>query len=130
MEVLAELIGIHYPAICVSAKTGAGLGLIGSLLFQGLGIVRVYTKVPGRPPDMGRPFTVFAGEHAPYIWMRTPDGLSSWDFFDKLLESCHVIGTPGSGFGPSGEGYFRLSAFNSHENVEDAISRITRAFGS
>jgi LL-diaminopimelate aminotransferase len=75
-------------------------------------------------------FSVFAGDHAPYIWMRTPDGLSSWDFFDKLLETCHVIGTPGSGFGPSGEGYFRLSAFNSHENVEDAIKRISQAFGS
>ena len=75
-------------------------------------------------------FTVFGGEHAPYIWMRTPDGLASWDFFDKLLESCHVIGTPGSGFGPSGEGYFRLSAFNSHANVEDAIERVAKAFGS
>ena len=78
----------------------------------------------------GAGFTVFAGEHAPYIWMRTPESLSSWDFFDKLLDTCHVVGTPGSGFGPSGEGYFRLSAFNSHENVEDAIDRIREAFGS
>ena len=74
-------------------------------------------------------FRIFAGQHSPYIWLRTPDGLSSWDFFDRLLQDCHVIGTPGSGFGPSGEGYFRLSAFNSHENVEDAIGRISKAFG-
>jgi LL-diaminopimelate aminotransferase len=75
-------------------------------------------------------FTVFAGEHAPYIWMRTPDGLTSWEFFDRLLNEASVVGTPGSGFGPSGEGYFRISAFNSRENVDEAISRIRQAFGS
>ena len=75
-------------------------------------------------------FEVFGGEHAPYIWMRTPEGLSSWDFFDELLKKTHVVGTPGSGFGPSGEGYFRLSAFNSTENVDEAISRVRKAFGN
>jgi LL-diaminopimelate aminotransferase len=75
-------------------------------------------------------FSVFGGEHAPYIWMRTPGGLSSWDFFDQLLESAHVVGTPGSGFGPSGEGYFRISAFNSHENVDEAIERIKKGFAA
>ncbi|MDG2305967.1 MAG: LL-diaminopimelate aminotransferase [Candidatus Binatia bacterium] len=70
---------------------------------------------------------VYGGENAPYIWFRTPAGLGSWDFFDKLLEKTHVVGTPGSGFGPSGEGYFRLSAFNSREKVEEAISRVTEA---
>jgi LL-diaminopimelate aminotransferase len=60
--------------------------------------------------------------------MRTPGSLDSWGFFDQLLERCHVIGTPGSGFGPAGEGYFRLSAFNSRENVEEAIERIRGAF--
>jgi LL-diaminopimelate aminotransferase len=74
-------------------------------------------------------FTVFGGVHAPYIWMRTPRGLSSWDFFDRLLSEAHVVGTPGSGFGPAGEGYLRLSAFNSRENVEEALARIRRAFG-
>ncbi|MEO1912604.1 MAG: LL-diaminopimelate aminotransferase [Myxococcales bacterium] len=69
-------------------------------------------------------FTVFGGEHAPYIWMRTPDGQTSWDCFDTLLSRAQVVGTPGSGFGPSGEGYFRISAFNSRENVEEAIRRI------
>jgi LL-diaminopimelate aminotransferase len=72
-------------------------------------------------------FTVHGGEHAPYVWLRTPAGLSSWDFFDRLLERAHVVGTPGSGFGPSGEGYLRLSAFNSRENVDEAMSRIASA---
>jgi LL-diaminopimelate aminotransferase len=72
-------------------------------------------------------FEVHGGVDAPYIWLRTPKGLSSWDFFDRLLEKSHVVGTPGAGFGPSGEGYFRLSAFNSRENVAEAIERITRA---
>ena len=72
-------------------------------------------------------FTVYGGTNAPYIWLRTPKGLSSWDFFDRLLSQAHVVGTPGSGFGPSGEGYFRLSAFNSRANVEEAVARIGRA---
>ena len=73
-------------------------------------------------------FTVFGGEHAPYIWLRTPSGVASWEFFDQLLNKTHVVGTPGSGFGPAGEGYFRLSAFNSHEKVDEAIDRIRKAF--
>ncbi|MFP6622244.1 MAG: LL-diaminopimelate aminotransferase [Myxococcota bacterium] len=73
-------------------------------------------------------FTVFGGEHAPYVWLRTPVGITSWDFFDQLLQKTHVVGTPGSGFGPAGEGYFRISAFNSHENVDEAIDRIRKAF--
>jgi LL-diaminopimelate aminotransferase len=72
-------------------------------------------------------FTVHGGVDAPYIWLRTPKGLSSWDFFDRLLERASVVGTPGAGFGPSGEGYFRLSAFNSREKVEEATRRIARA---
>ena len=68
--------------------------------------------------------TVYGGENAPYIWLKTPHGLSSWDFFDKLLNEAHVVGTPGSGFGPSGEGYFRLTAFGSRAQTEEAIERI------
>ncbi len=68
--------------------------------------------------------TVYGGEHAPYVWLKTPGGTSSWDFFDLLLEKSHLVGTPGSGFGASGEGYFRLSAFNSRENVEAALERV------
>ncbi|MEQ9553785.1 MAG: LL-diaminopimelate aminotransferase [Coleofasciculus sp. G3-WIS-01] len=72
--------------------------------------------------------SVYGGVHAPYIWVKTPNGLSSWDFFDKLLQTCYVVGTPGSGFGAVGEGYFRISAFNSRENVEEAMKRITQKF--
>lgn len=72
--------------------------------------------------------TVYGGVNAPYVWVKTPTGLSSWDFFDKLLQSCNVVGTPGSGFGAAGEGYFRISAFNSRENVNEAMKRITEKF--
>ncbi len=70
--------------------------------------------------------TVYGGENAPYLWLKTVGGLSSWDFFDKLLRECHVVGTPGSGFGPSGEGFFRLSAFGDRDNIEEAVARIRR----
>lgn len=73
-------------------------------------------------------FRCFGGEHAPYLWMQTPDGLSSWDCFDRLLAGAHVVTTPGAGFGASGEGFVRISAFNSRENVERAIPRIQQAF--
>ncbi len=72
--------------------------------------------------------SVYGGINAPYVWVKTPHGLSSWDFFDKLLHTCNVVGTPGSGFGAAGEGYFRISAFNSRENVEEAMKRITEKF--
>jgi LL-diaminopimelate aminotransferase len=71
-------------------------------------------------------FTVYGGRNAPYIWMKTADGMSSWEFFDLLLAESHVVGTPGSGFGPSGEGYFRLSAFGSREKTEEAVKRIRK----
>jgi LL-diaminopimelate aminotransferase len=71
---------------------------------------------------------VYGGTNAPYVWVETPHGLSSWDFFDKLLNTVNVVGTPGSGFGAAGEGYFRISAFNSRENVEEAMRRITEKF--
>jgi LL-diaminopimelate aminotransferase len=67
---------------------------------------------------------VYGGVNAPYVWLKTPNNLKSWEFFDKLLNECHVVGTPGSGFGAAGEGYFRLSAFNSRENANEAMQRI------
>src|SRR5205814_1219116 len=70
--------------------------------------------------------TVYGGVNAPYVWLKTPGSESSWDFFDRLLNEAHLVGTPGSGFGASGEGYFRLSAFNSRENVEEAVRRIQK----
>ena len=76
----------------------------------------------------GAGFDVYGGVNAPYIWLKTPHKLSSWDFFDKLLQTTNVVGTPGSGFGAAGEGYFRISAFNSRENVEEAMKRITEQF--
>ena len=69
-------------------------------------------------------YTVSGGVNAPYIWLKTPDKMTSWEFFDYLLEKANVVGTPGAGFGPSGEGYFRLTAFGSYENTVEAINRI------
>lgn len=69
---------------------------------------------------------VYGGVNAPYIWIKTPGGMSSWDFFDLLLSECNVAGTPGSGFGPSGEGYFRLTAFGRYENTVEAVERLKK----
>lgn len=71
-------------------------------------------------------YTVFGGVNAPYIWLKTPDRMTSWEFFDYLLEERNIVGTPGSGFGPSGEGYFRLTAFGSLENTKEAMERIRK----
>ena len=71
-------------------------------------------------------YSVSGGVNAPYIWLKTPDNMTSWEFFDYLLENANVVGTPGSGFGPSGEGYFRLTAFGSYENTVAAIERIKK----
>ncbi len=71
-------------------------------------------------------YSVSGGVNAPYIWLATPDGMSSWEFFDYLLANANVVGTPGSGFGPSGEGYFRLTAFGTYENSVEAIERIKK----
>ena len=69
-------------------------------------------------------YTVFGGVNAPYIWLKTPDKMTSWEFFDYLLEKANIVGTPGSGFGAHGEGFFRLTAFGTHENTIEAIERI------
>jgi LL-diaminopimelate aminotransferase len=66
----------------------------------------------------------FGGVNSPYVWIKTPNNLGSWEFFDRLLDECHVVGTPGVGFGPSGEGYFRLTAFATHEATAEAMQRI------
>lgn len=71
-------------------------------------------------------YEVFGGVNAPYIWLKTPDKMTSWDFFDYLLENANVVGTPGAGFGPCGEGYFRLTAFGSYENTVAALDRIKK----
>ena len=71
-------------------------------------------------------YKTYGGVNAPYIWLKVPDGITSWGFFDKLLDEAGVVGTPGEGFGPSGEGYFRLTAFGSRENTKEAIERIIK----
>ena len=73
--------------------------------------------------EMG--FKVYGGKDAPYLWVSTPNGMSSWEFFDWMLHSAHVVCTPGAGFGPSGEGFVRLTAFGTHENTEKALRRIS-----
>ena len=74
--------------------------------------------------EMG--YTAYGGVDSPYVWMKTPAHMTSWEFFDLLLEKAHVIGTPGAGFGPSGEGYFRLTGFGDYENAVRALERIRR----
>jgi len=71
-------------------------------------------------------YEVYGGTNSPYIWVKTPNGLGSWQFFDKLLNGAHVVGTPGAGFGSAGEGFLRISAFGSTENIEEAMQRISR----
>ena len=74
-------------------------------------------------------FSASGGVNSPYVWMKVPEGMTSWEFFDELLEKANVVGTPGSGFGPSGEGYFRLTGFGTAEATEEAIERIKKVFG-
>jgi len=71
-------------------------------------------------------YTVYGGLNAPYIWLKTPNGVSSWEFFDTLLSKAHVVGTPGAGFGSAGEGYFRLTAFATPDNVKEALERFQK----
>ena len=71
-------------------------------------------------------YEVSGGVNAPYIWMKTPGNMTSWEFFDRLLTEANVVGTPGSGFGPHGEHYFRLTAFGSRENTVEAVERIQK----
>lgn len=69
-------------------------------------------------------FTTYGGLNSPYVWLKVPENMTSWEFFDELLKNANVVGTPGSGFGPHGEGYFRLTAFGTKENTIEAIERI------
>ena len=71
-------------------------------------------------------YTIYGGTNAPYVWVQTKNNMGSWEFFDKLLNNAHVVGTPGAGFGASGEGFLRLSAFAHPENVKTALDRISK----
>ncbi|MDI9434231.1 MAG: LL-diaminopimelate aminotransferase [Planctomycetota bacterium] len=90
---------------------------------QTIGVYMTNAKViRERLTELG--YQVYGGVNAPYIWLKTPNGLGSWAFFDRLLNEAHVVGTPGVGFGPAGEGYFRLTAFGTLANVKEALDRI------
>ena len=73
-------------------------------------------------------FKCYGGVNSPYVWLKVPEGYTSWEFFDELLEKCQVVGTPGSGFGPAGEGYFRLTSFGNDEKTVEAIERIKKTY--
>ena len=73
-------------------------------------------------------YTVYGGKNSPYVWLKVPEGMTSWEFFDELLEKYNIVGTPGSGFGPHGEGYFRLTAFGTRENTIEAMERINNKY--
>jgi LL-diaminopimelate aminotransferase len=89
---------------------------------QTIGVYMANAKlIRERLTELG--YQVYGGVNAPYIWLKTPDGLGSWEFFDRLLNEAHVVGTPGVGFGPAGEGYFHLTAFGTLENVREALDR-------
>ena len=115
--------GVSYPvqrgaAAAYSAEGKAQIRQIVNFYLENASLLREGLESAG--------ITVYGGVNAPYVWLKTPKAMSSWDFFDLLLDKGHLVGTPGSGFGASGEGYFRLSAFNSRANVEAAIERFQK----
>ena len=117
--------GVSYPvqvgtAAVYSDEGKAQVTELVSYYMENARLIREGLEVAG--------FQTFGGVNAPYIWMKNPEGLSSWDFFDTLLDRTHVVGTPGSGFGPAGEGYFRLSAFGSRDDVKEALARMQSGF--
>jgi LL-diaminopimelate aminotransferase len=116
--------GVSYPVQCAAAASLDDIGRaeINALVSHYLANARIILdglKQAG--------LTCYGGVNSPYVWLKTPDGMSSWDFFDMLLRKAQVVGTPGAGFGAAGEGYFRLTAFNSEENTRRAVERIISA---
>ena len=112
--------GVSYISQCAAAAVYSPQGKK-----QNRRIIDIYMKnaalICRALAKMG--YQVYGGVNAPYIWLKTPDGVSSWDFFDLLLEKANVVGTPGAGFGPAGEGYFRLTAFGRPEDTAEAMKR-------
>jgi LL-diaminopimelate aminotransferase len=117
--------GVSYPVQCMAAAIYSVEGQA-----EVADILAIYKKntvaICKGLTEAG--FEVYGGVNAPYIWLKTPNGMTSWQFFDYLLETANVVGTPGSGFGPSGEGYFRLTGFGSPENTDAAVERIKKVF--
>ncbi len=116
--------GVSYPVqrAAEAALSDIGQREISSIIAYYMNNARII-----REGLMQAGFVVYGGVNAPYIWMKVPEGLTSWEFFDALLRRAQVVGTPGAGFGLSGEGYFRLTAFNTTENTQKAVERIVRA---
>ena len=116
--VVCGLAGCLVIGLCLTSGCGGGAG------YEGPERAAVQGKVTF---DGSRHcHDVYGCENAPYVWLKTKDGMGSWEFFDLLLEKANVVGTPGAGFGASGEGYFRLSAFNNLNNVKEAMDRISK----
>ena len=118
--------GVSYPVQCAAAACLSDEGL--EEIRSNLDYYKYNADVMTSTFDeLGWPYT--GGKNSPYIWVKCPDGLSSWDFFDALLSKANVVGTPGAGFGPSGEGYLRLTSFNTHGNTMEAMRRIKSVWG-
>ena len=115
--------GVSYPVQCAAAATYTpeGKKQVRALIDYYLENARI---IRTGLTQLG--YQVYGGVNAPYIWLKTPEGLDSWGFFDKLLHEAHVVGTPGAGFGPAGEGFFRLSAFGDRENIKTALERLAK----
>ncbi len=117
--------GVSYPVQCAAAATYTDEGKkqvreIIDYYMENARLIRENLTALG--------YNVYGGVNAPYIWLQTPNNMKSWEFFDKLLNEAHIVGTPGSGFGPAGEGFFRLSAFGERENVIEAMERIKKMY--
>jgi LL-diaminopimelate aminotransferase len=104
--------------------TPEGCGQVRALVEHYMGNARILRTAAAEAR-----MTAFGGINAPYIWVKTPDGLTSWQMFDRMLRDLNVVITPGSGFGAQGEGYFRISAFNSRDNAEEVARRLERLAG-
>ncbi|MCR5802917.1 MAG: LL-diaminopimelate aminotransferase [Clostridia bacterium] len=117
--------GVSYPVQCAATACLSKTGL--EEIAANLEYYKYNADVMTSTFDeLGWPYT--GGKNSPYIWVRCPNGLSSWEFFDELLQKANVVGTPGAGFGPSGEGYLRLTSFNTHGNTMEAMRRIKEVF--
>lgn len=113
--------GVSWPVqrAVESLYSEEGIAQIETLIDHYMGNARLL-----REGCQERGFTVFGGEHAPYVWLKCPSGTDSWGMFDQMLEDIQVVITPGAGFGRCGEGYFRISAFNSRENINEVVNRM------
>lgn len=113
--------GVSYPVQCAAAAvfTEEGLRQTRESIDYYMENARIMSKTCD---ELGISYT--GGKNSPYIWLKCPNGMGSWEFFDYLLNEIQVVGTPGEGFGPNGKGWFRLTAFGSHENTEEAMKRL------